>query len=400
MVSDLRKKFVVVTTALMLVTFGTFLVVNYIYNSYWYKSDTADMLDLIADSGYFLYDDDQSVELTIKNMTEDASPIVGLIVDENGKIIASRVIGEPDKIAISDNIIIRFLQADEYTYQIDRYLFSRKDLEDGSVLLVVLDTSIDENLGKKILGTSTIIIIGVLALILITFYLSKFVTEPAEKALMRERRFITDAGHELKTPLGAISVNAQALKPDDPDNLYVRNILSESERMGRLIERLLTLSKLEEGAVSIKNRISLSDLVTEMALTYESVAFEKHLSYDYRVEDDVYINGNDDEIRQLLAILIDNALKNAGEKGCVEIDCSRNEHNAVIKVTNTGTGISSDDIPHVFDRFYTSDPARSGKSFGLGLAIAKAIVIGHGGKISVESEPDKKTEFSVMIQSI
>lgn len=400
MVSDLRKKFVVVTTTLMLVTFGIFLVVNYIYNSYWYKSDTADMLDLIADSGYFLYGDDLSVELTIKNMTEDASPIAGIIVDENGKVLTRRVIGEPDKIDIPEGIILRLLQADEYTYQIDRYLFSRKDLEDGNILLVVLDTSIDENLGKKILGTSTIIILGVFALIFITFYLSKFVTEPAEKAIMRERRFITDAGHELKTPLGAISVNAQALKPDDPDNIYVKNIISESERMGRLIERLLTLSKLEEGVLSAKNKISLSDLVTEMALTYESVAFEKSLSYDYRVEDDIFIHGNDDEIRQLLAILIDNALKNAGENGSVEVECGRNANDAVIRVLNTGAGISADDLPHVFDRFYTSDPSRSNKSFGLGLAIAKAIVIGHGGKISVESEPDKQTVFSVKVQIV
>jgi signal transduction histidine kinase len=395
MVADLRRKFVMVTTTLMLVTFGTFLIVNYIYNNYWNKVETADMLDIIADSGFFLYQEGSGVEQTIKDMTEGASPIAGVIFDSDGEIVYSRVIGGKGKLVVPDYIFEKILAQDGFDYQIDRYLFSKRDLEDGSTLIVIMDTSIDDNLWKKVVATIIFIAAGIIIIVLITFYLSKYVTEPAQKALLREKRFISDASHELKTPLGAISINAQALKASEPDNLYTKNIITESDRMGRLIERLLTLSRLDEGEASLKEQISLSDLATEMALTYESVAFEKEIDYKYDISDKVRIIGNADEIRQLLTILIDNAIKNTNEKGRIELRCISDNGEARVEVKNTGPGIKPEDIPHVFERFYTSDSSRSNKSFGLGLAIAKAIAEGHNGDLTVNSIPDEVTVFTV-----
>ncbi len=395
MVADLRRKFVMVTTTLMLVTFGTFLIVNYIYNNYWNKVETSDMLDLIADSGFFLYQEGSGVEQTIKDMTEGASPIAGVIFDSDGEIVYSRVIGGKGKLVVPDYIFEKILAQDGVDYQIDRYLFSKRDLEDGSTLIVIMDTSIDDNLWKKVVATIIFIAAGIIIIVLITFYLSKYVTEPAQKALLREKRFISDASHELKTPLGAISINAQALKASEPDNLYTKNIITESDRMGRLIERLLTLSRLDEGEASLKEQISLSNLATEMALTYESVAFEKEIDYKYDISDKVRIIGNADEIRQLLTILIDNAIKNTNEKGRIELRCISDNGEARVEVKNTGPGIKPEDIPHVFERFYTSDSSRSNKSFGLGLAIAKAIAEGHNGDLTVNSIPDEVTVFTV-----
>ena len=399
MVADLRRKFVMVTTTLMLVTFGTFLVVNYIYNNYWNKVETADMLDLIADSGFFLYQEGSGVEQTIKSMTEGVSPIAGVIFDSSGEIVYSRVIGGKSELVVPDYIFEKILAQDGFDYQIDRYLFSRRDLDDGSTLVVIMDTSIDDNLWKKVVATTIYIAAGIIILVLITFYLSKYVTEPAQKALLREKRFISDASHELKTPLGAISINAQALRASEPDNLYTKNIITESDRMGRLIERLLTLSRLDEGEASPKERISLSDLATEMALTYESVAFEKEIDYKYDISDNVSIIGNADEIRQLLTILIDNAIKNTNEKGRIELRCISENGEARVEVKNTGPGIKPKDLPHVFERFYTSDTSRSNKSFGLGLAIAKAIAEGHKGDLTVNSIPDEVTVFTVSFKT-
>ncbi len=399
MVADLRKKFVMVTTTLMLVTFGAFLVVNYIYNNYWNKVETADMLDLIADSGYFLFPEDTGVEQTIKNMTEGASPIAGVIFDGDGEIITSRVIGGKSALVVPNHIFEKILELDGLEYQIDRYLFSKRDLENGCTLVVIMDTSIDDNLWKKVIATTIFILLGVIVLVLITFYLSGYVTEPAQKALLREKRFISDASHELKTPLGAISINAQALKASEPDNLYTKNIIAESDRMGRLIERLLTMSKLDEGENSPKERISLSDLAEEMALTYESVAFEKDIDYKYDINEGVNIIGNADEIRQLLTILIDNAIKNTNDKGRIELRCISENGAARVEVKNTGPGIKAEDLPHVFERFYTSDTSRSNKSFGLGLAIAKAIAEGHKGDLTVNSIPDEVTVFTATFKT-
>ena len=172
-----------VTMTLMLVTFGSFLLVNHLYNTYWLKLETADMLDLIADSGYFLYCTDSDVEQTIKNITEGVSPIVGIVVDSSGDIISRKVIGGTRNLVIPDSIIKKVLDADDMTYQIDRYIYSRRTLENSNTLIVIMDTSVDDNIDKKIIGTVIIIICGILALALITFYLSGYVTEPAREAL-------------------------------------------------------------------------------------------------------------------------------------------------------------------------------------------------------------------------
>ena len=212
----------------------------------------------------------------------------------------------------------------------------------------------------------------------------------------REKRFVSDASHELKTPLGAISVNAQALEFRGDDSIYVKNIISETGRMNRLIERLLTLSRLEEGALLEKKDFSLSDVVQEMVLTYESIAFEKGKELSSTIEDGIDFNGSADEIRQLLAILLDNAIKNSSDHGQIELKCYR-KNNIFIEVKNDGRGISQEDIGHIFERFYTTDQSRNSSSFGLGLAIAKELTERHGGSISAESEPGKETRFIIKL---
>lgn len=222
--------------------------------------------------------------------------------------------------------------------------------------------------------------------------------EPAQKEILREKQFIADASHELKTPLSAISINAEALKAEFGENRHIEHIISETERMDRLIKRLLTLSKIEESADdSDMTRFSLSDAVEEIALTYESVVFENNLNFSYRIKPELQMTGSEDQIKQLIALLIDNAVKNADENGNIELSLERNGDYKILKVSNSGEGISEDEIEHIFDRFYTTDSSRKGESFGLGLAIAKAIVLRHKGEISVQSERGEDTVFSVIL---
>lgn len=176
-------------------------------------------------------------------------------------------------------------------------------------------------------------------------------------------------------------------------------MINEATRMGRLIERLLILSKLDEKGESKKTKLLLSDVILEMVLTYESLAFQNNLSYRYDIEENIFIYGNCDEMKQLLAILIDNAIKNAGDKGFIKISCKKNNNKAQFQICNSGIGISPEDLPHIFERFYTSDKSRTNKSFGLGLAIANVIVRSHKGEISVQSIPNQNTVFTVMLKT-
>lgn len=400
MVSKLRNKFVIVTTLLLLTLFGGFLIVNTLYTNYWNEKEIVEMLDWIAYSGIFTSNPENVTnreENLIMDMTKDESPIAGIILNQEGNVVASRVLGENVNIDIPDSIIKRMLEHKGGKKRIGKYYYSYLELNDGTVLLVVMKSISDRVSGMKIMGICILVSGGIVLLETIIILLSKFVTGPAEQTLLREKQFISDASHELKTPLGAISINAQALRLENADNLYINNIISESQRMSRLVEKLLLLSKYDEQETISVTKISLSEICEEMVLTYEYNAFEKQLVYDYSIIPDVCIKGNEDEIRQLLAILIDNAIKNTDAGGSIYIRCQENKRHGEIAITNIGAAIPEDVLPHVFERFYTSDKSRTNGSFGLGLSIAKSIVDLHRGTITVESTENEEVTFRVVI---
>ena len=399
MVKKLRKKFVIVTTSLMVIIFGLFLMVSQFYNEYWNTLDTVEFLETLADSGLFLQYEPNDVEKEILDVEGEESPIIGIVLSETGDILKNQILGDGRKAYVPEEVIDQIIENGSDRYKAGRYVYAYRQLEDDTSLIVLTDNSMDMNENGKVPLIVLLILAGISVLVALTFFLSRFVTEPAKAALLREKQFISDASHELKTPLGAISINAQVLDSQYPKNLYVKNIASESDRMGRLIERLLTLSKLEEQDEVKREKVSLSEITEEMSMTFESTAFEKKLDYRYQVEDECFIMGNADDLRQLLSILIDNAIKNTDELGVIDICCKNTRGNAYLSVANTGRGIAPEDLPHVFERFYTSDSFRKNNSFGLGLAIAKTIVERYDGSITVESQPEKTTTFTVVFRS-
>lgn len=399
MVKKLRKKFVIVTTSLMVIIFGLFLMVSQFYNEYWNTLDTVEFLETLADSGLFLQYEPNDVEKEILDVEGEESPIIGIVLSETGDILKNQILGDGRKAYVPEEVIDQIIENGSDRYKAGRYVYAYRQLEDDTSLIVLTDNSMDMKENGKVPLIVLLILAGISVLVALTFFLSRFVTEPAKAALLREKQFISDASHELKTPLGAISINAQVLDGQYPENLYVKNIASESDRMGRLIERLLTLSKLEEQDEVKREKVSLSEITEEMSMTFESTAFEKKLDYRYQVDDECFIMGNADDLRQLLSILIDNAIKNTDELGVIDICCKNTRGNAYLSVANTGRGIAPEDLPHVFERFYTSDSSRKNNSFGLGLAIAKTIVERYDGSITVESQPEKTTTFTVVFRS-
>ena len=324
------------------------------------------------------------------------NPIIGVITDANGAILSQQNIGKDKNREVTQETINGLLSQKEDRQYYKSYVYTVKALDDGRKLIVLQDTAMRSGKATRVIGTLVLVLLGVAALAGITFVLSRFITEPARRALEREKQFVSDAGHELKTPIGAISINAQALAMDS-DDVHLRNILSETERINRLIEKLLTLSKLEEVPLTQTQNCSMTDIVKQIALTYESVAFEKAVTYQYEIDDAVSVTGDADELRQLAAILIDNAIKHTDSPGLITIRLLRKGGRAVFKVQNTGKGIAEQDIPHIFERFYTRGSARTDNSFGLGLPIAKSIVDRHKGTISVHSTMNEETVFTVIL---
>lgn len=255
----------------------------------------------------------------------------------------------------------------------------------GELTLVFMDISGE----KAALGnlTWTCVGIGMLSAALfwgVSILLARWAVRPVERAWAEQRQFVADASHELKTPLTVILTNAELMQTQ-PDPQYARSVLTMATRMRALVESLLELARVDNGAVRAAfEDTDLSGLVEEELLPFEPVYFERGLELDYSVEPDLHIAGSPRHLRQVVSILLDNAVNHAPEGSSVRLRLRRQGGTAQLTVTNPGD-LSREDCRKIFLRFYRVDAARSGGGYGLGLPIAQGIVHSHGGKIWAES---------------
>jgi signal transduction histidine kinase len=268
-------------------------------------------------------------------------------------------------------------------------------------LLVFVDQRISNAMADRLLTTSLIIgSITLFVLFFVSLFLANLMVKPVEEAFEKQKRFISDASHELKTPLAVISVNAEVLEGDIGTNKYLAYIQSESTRMNTLVNNLLTLARLDASkTISAFTVFDLSHAVESIALTFESTAFEEHKNYALKIAAGLSYRGDVNKIKQVVAILIDNAIKHADDDGLVEITLKPVGDKIQLEVFNTGAGIPDDQQDKIFQRFYRYDESRSKATggYGLGLAIAKAIVDEHQGKIKVSSEVGGWARFIVIL---
>ena len=246
------------------------------------------------------------------------------------------------------------------------------------------------------------LLIGAAALLVLfglSWLLSGFVTRPVARTWQNQQQFLSDASHELKTPLTVILSSADLLKTSaQPEQRqYVDNISVESRRMKALVEDMLTLSRTESGRAAPFAPLDLSDLVTDAALQFEPVAFEAGHPLQYDIQNGASLSGDRQQLDQLLDILLDNAVKYAAKGAPIRLTLDISGKNAVLAVENPGDPIPPDKLPRLFDRFYRVDDARTGAGgFGLGLAIAQQIVRRHKGTITAASDA-RATRFTVTL---
>ena len=233
-----------------------------------------------------------------------------------------------------------------------------------------------------------------------SWFLSGLVTKPVEKAWQEQQRFLSDASHELKTPLTVILSSADLLAEqtnDERSAVYVDNIRSESQRMRALVEDMLTLSRAESGKQPPFSAVDLSDLAMDTALRFEPVAYEAGRTLLYDIQEGITVQGDAERLRQLLGILLDNAIKYAPAGSEIHLTLRRAEKVAVLTVENGGDPIPAQHLPHIFERFYRADSSRSDHgSFGLGLPIAQSVAHSHGGEIRCRSDA-RSTRFTVTL---
>ena len=231
--------------------------------------------------------------------------------------------------------------------------------------------------------------VALVVLFLCSYLLSGVVTKPVGAAWAQQEQFLSDASHELKTPLTVILSSADLLRRSaaPEQEAYIDNIQAESRRMRSLVEDMLTLFHAQKSAGTLPDTTAdVSETAVTAALRFEPVAFEAGHLLEYDIAPGLSARGDGAKLGQALAVLLDNAVKYAAPGTPIQLDAARQGSRAVLTVTNRGEDIPADKLPHIFDRFYRADEARTdGSSFGLGLAIAKAIVDAHRGVIRCES---------------
>lgn len=213
---------------------------------------------------------------------------------------------------------------------------------------------------------------------------------------IKQKQFISDAGHELKTPISVISANAELLLRETGENKWLSNIRYENERMGNLVKQLLELSRTENTVPETEN-LDFSRLISGGVLPFESVAFEKEILINTDISENIFVSGDRNKLSQLISILVDNAISHSKGKE-ITVKLSETKSAAVLSVINVGEPISAEVKERMFERFFRADEARTDDNghFGLGLSIAKAIVGNHKGKIDVNCY-NGLVEFKVTI---
>ena len=280
--------------------------------------------------------------------------------------------------------------------RVDGQFFRLKDTDSGS-LLVVLDTRMEVSRAHSLLKTT--VVTGLLAYLLLGLtaaLLIRRMARPVQEAFDKQKQFVWDASHELKTPLAVISANAEVLAGEIGDNEWLQYIQSEVKRTDHLVQNLLTLARMDKGTVEpVFLPFDLSQAVLQVALPFESNVYEAGKTLEIDIPDGITFRGDRDMIQQLTVILLDNAVKYSDDGGAIFLTLEAK--GPVLRVRNTGPAIPPDMLPRIFDRFFRADTAHSRETpgNGLGLAIAKSIVDAHRGTITAESSPESGTAFTV-----
>lgn len=281
----------------------------------------------------------------------------------------------------------------------DRYSYS---LTSKNNLIILDNIAINNKLGDYFRMSLLIFILLEILNIYISNRLTKWLTKPVIASFDKQKQFIVDASHELKTPLSVIIASAEALEENPKEKKWLNNIKSEAERMNKLVIDLLDLAKSENIDDKQNYNINnLSKIIEKTSLTFESLVYENKLELETNIEDDIMYKCDSDKIKQLLGILLDNAIKHSTDNSKIFVNLYKNKNNITLEVKNKGKEISKEDQEKIFDRFYRADVSRNRNEnrYGLGLAIAKNIVKNYNGKISVNCK-DGYTTFKVMFKQI
>ena len=269
----------------------------------------------------------------------------------------------------------------------------------GKYLTIIDNSSIQNSLYNYLLISLSLFVLLEAIVYLVSTVLTNWIIKPVISSFEKQKEFIADASHELKTPLSVIIASSEVLEDNPNEVKWLNNIKSEANRMNILIKNLLELASFEKKETYILKEDNLSKVVELAVLTFDAKAYESDIKLESNIDENIKFNFDSYSINELVEILLDNALKHADKKSTIVVSLKEQGNNILLSVTDTGDVIPKGEEEKIFERFYRLDKSRSRKEnrYGLGLAIAKNIVLNHNGKISAESV-GKVTTFKVLFK--
>lgn len=272
--------------------------------------------------------------------------------------------------------------------------------EGSMIRIIFLDCKRSLDSFRKFLVVSVgISLLGYVLVLVMVIFFSNRIVRPISESYEKQKRFITDAGHEIRTPLTIIGADADVLEMEFGENEWLDDIHKQAKRLTSLTNDLVYLARMEEAADSVPMiEFPFSDVVSESAVSFQALAQTQEKSFKCRIQPMLSLKGNEKAIHQLISILLDNALKYSPEKGSVLLTLEKKNKMLHLSVWNTTDQvITKEELPLLFDRFYRVDASRNSQSggYGIGLSVAKAIVTAHGGKIKAETEDGTSLEIRI-----
>ncbi|TCK90590.1 signal transduction histidine kinase [Natranaerovirga hydrolytica] len=340
-------------------------------------------------------------------LPQERSVFFTLTLDPNNNIIEGYSTFQIDEIFLTTakNIVINN-NADSGSIKLDGHNWAytiKSQFENEKIIF--LDVTSQYDILRNLVYTFLVV---ALVMLLIIYFISHFFAnqsiKPVKDAFEKQKLFISDASHELKTPLTVIRTNLDVVLDNPKDTIenqakWLQYIKSEAERMSTLTNDLLYLSHID----SINNdftfsSFNLTETLEQVLLAMEAIIFEKNIALHYELEENIYLYGIKEQIKQAAMIFIDNAIKYTNKHGKIIITLHHSPQPTLI-FSNSGEGIPKEQLNNIFDRFYRVDPSRTKSQsggYGLGLSIAKKIIEQHNGNITVESTPNELTTFTIL----
>lgn len=409
MIYTLRRKFIAAAMASLFIVL-TILISTINISNFKNINKNADVIlnILVENGGTFPMKKKDPGPGGFKHMPPEMSPEIpfstryfSAVMNKSGNVVALNT----ENIAAVSTSMAEELAYHAYSKNkssgfIDIYKYGKVETDNGSLIIFIdckrdLDTFYNFLFNSILVGLTGMFLVFILVLIL-----SKRIVKPVAESYEKQKRFITDAGHELKTPLTIINANIEILELEKGENQWTKSIRNQVSRLSTLTSDLVTLSRMdEENKNQLISDFSLSDAVIETSEPFNIMAKNQNKSFKVDIDKNISYKGNEQSLRQLVSILLENALKYTTENGEIELTLKRQGRKIILSLYNSTESIEKGNWDVLFERFYRRDSSRSSSTggYGIGLSIAKAIVTSHKGTITASSSDGKSLLIAVKL---